>query len=179
MKTKLWDTVAFAGTGVVNRKGSDSAFVLVKGTGVKIQHCDTDNGEFADYETLGDFDKTTGKFVNLEGAKDYIQIVADFGAIIFGDLKVEPSQIETVGDVVSNLYAYTYEDSGDDFLIYTDHPVTEEGDIVIYTPEVGTTYGYNLTKGTLTIADVDEDGKITDDSDVVYTPVADEDISLY
>jgi len=178
MKSKLFETVALSGNGVVNKKGSDSCLVIYKGAG-KLQTCGTADGVFEDFATLEDKGGMASVFVDISGAKNFLQVTgADFSLIVFGDLNIEPASIVPVGDVVGKLHAYSFTDSDDDFLIYTKDVIKKAGTITIYTPEADTTYGYVLTKGTLKIEDVDEDGVLTDDSAVEYTPDTDSDIEL-
>lgn len=183
MKLKLVDTCVYAGTNeVVNTLGADSCLIIFKGIGeIKLQHCTTEDGSFVDLETIGTFTESVNKgvFVNLEGAKQFIKVVgADTYSIVLGDTKKDPSNVTPIGEMVGKLYAYSYVDTDDTFLIYTDKKITESGTITIYTPEVDTTYEYVLSKGSLVIEDVDDDGKLTDEDNVVYTPVADNNIEL-
>lgn len=90
---------------------------------------------------------------------------------MLGDCKIDPQLVtSSIVNPPYAFYAYTFKDNDDDFVIYTKEQITEAGTYEIFSPEVGTTYGYELAKGELVVEDVDEDGKLTDDSNVVYTP---------
>lgn len=88
------------------------------------------------------------------------------------------ASVKVTVDVGATLYAYSYVDGEDTRLIYTIAEVSETGSITILTPETDTDYGYTLTEGTLTVADVNED-TFTDDSDNVYTRLTAKDIDLF
>lgn len=183
MKLKLVDTCVYAGTNeVVNTLGADSCMIIFKGIGeIKLQHCDTEDGSFTDLETIGRYEESVNKglFFNLEGAKQFIKVVgADTYSIILGDTKKDPSNVDPIGEMVGKLYAYSYEEDTDTFLIYTDKKITTSGSYTIYIAETGTTYSKVITKGVLNVETVEEDGTLIDDSDVEYTPVEDEDIEL-
>lgn len=105
MKTML-DKVAVAGdiTQAIDRRGAWTAAIVIIGgtesTAVKLQSCETSDGEFADFKTLisaseSETDQYKGFVVDLDGAGKYIKVTgAVMATCVLGDCDADVKTVQ-------------------------------------------------------------------------------------
>lgn len=156
MRSNFINICGYAGDISVGKSRKDcySAYFLIKGGegAVKVQTCDTINGEYSDYKVLienADAETIKGVFCMLDGAKEYIKVTgADIAEVIFGDCDFDPAKIVPTMPEISlkyKLYAYCVS-IHDDTIGYAEKEEIEVGDVIL-TPD---------TTGAGPITDTDE-----------------------
>ncbi|MCQ2589290.1 MAG: hypothetical protein MJ179_02595 [Treponema sp.] len=179
MKSKLIETVTYKGNGLapINHSGFDSAIIIVKGgSDIWLASADTEDGEYTKFCSLN----IGASVLDIAGCKKFIKIInAEVCDVLLGDCVKDPEYSEVeIGVSVANLYAYSYTEEDEAYMMYTYEPIVKTGEIAILVHENDLTYGYDIVKRTIEITNVDEDGKLTDSNDIVYTPINEKNISL-
>lgn len=102
MRSKILDQFKYQGSAgtAFDRTGFDSGlFIAIGGTSntaIKVQHCDTNNGTFADFATLVSADDAgsgtdVGIALDISGAKKFLKMTgATKASCVLSDAKKEP-----------------------------------------------------------------------------------------